>query len=215
MPRAALDAQIGNRKLWVAASTHDGEEEVLVLTHARIREQHPDALLIIVPRHPERGAAVSALAQGAPRRSLDEPIGDAPIYVADTMGEMGLFYSVAPAAFIAGSLKPHLKGHNPIEPVKLGAPVIAGPFVESFEDIYDALSDAGAAVRAGEPEDISEAVIALWADPALRKQRTEAAKAVLARGGAALNATIAHLCALLPPAPIDPPGEPKTADASA
>lgn len=198
--RAALAAEIGARKLWVAASTHAGEEEMLLATHARLRAENPDALLIIVPRHAERGGEVAALAQNAPRRSLKQPIGDAPVYVADTMGEMGLFYSLAPAAFIAGSLKPELKGHNPIEPVKLGAPVIAGPYVESFEDVYEALNDADAAARAGEPDAIAAAIAALWSNSALRQRRADDARAVLARGDQALSETIAHLAALLPAA---------------
>lgn len=211
--RSLLTAHLRERKLWLAASTHEGEEEILLSAHAELRQHYPDALLIIAPRHPDRGAAIAALAQNAPRRSLEQTFDDAPVYVADTLGELGLFYSVAHAAFIAGSLKPQLKGHNPIEPVKLDTPVIAGPYVESFQDVYDALTNAQAISRAGDVENIVAAVLELWADPFLRKARAIAANAVIAQGDEALGATIAKLFALLPAS--NEAGETKTANASA
>ncbi len=213
----ALEAEIRDRDVWLAASTHEGEEEILLAAHEILRAKRPDALLIIVPRHPERGPAVSSLAKNAARRALQQSIGQAPVYIADTLGELGLFYTNAKAAFVAGSLLPALKGHNPIEPVKLGAPVIAGPFVESFADAYDALYVADAALRAKDPAEIAAAVETLWSDADLRLSKTKKAKAVFAAGDEALTKTIDRLVALLPSASAAErtASETKAADASA
>lgn len=209
--RASLEAEIGARPRWLAASTHEGEDEIVLAAHAKLRETYPDALLIIAPRHPARGEAIAALAGGAPLRSKREAIGAAPVYVADTLGELGAFYMLAPAAFVAGSLLPHLKGHNPIEAAKLGANIVVGPYVESFEDIYDALFAAHGAERAATPDAIARAIAALWSSADLRRASAQAASAIVESGGAALDATVAQLCALLPATAPDL----KAADASA
>lgn len=198
--RAALAAAIGTRPVWLAASTHAGEDEIVLAAHALLRETRPDALLVIAPRHPERGQAVAALADGAPRRSLGEEIGDKPVYVADTMGELALFYAAAPVALVAGSLLPHLKGHNPVEPAKLGCAVLTGPHVESFAEPFALLRDAGAALEVKDAADIARAVDGLWRDGERRAAMTHAATAALATGGAALEATVAALIGLLPEA---------------
>jgi len=194
--QAGLAAEIGGRPMWLAASTHRGEDAIVLAAHDTLRAAQPDALLVIAPRHPERGAEVAALAHGAPRRARGEAIGDAPVYVADTLGELGLFYALAPAALVAGSLLPHLKGHNPIEPAKLGAAIVSGPHVESFDDIFAALFEAGGAVCAERAEDIAAAVQMLWRDGAARTRQAEAARTVVARGGEAFAATVAKLLSL-------------------
>jgi 3-deoxy-D-manno-octulosonic-acid transferase len=200
--RAAFAEEIGARKVWLAASTHAGEDEILLAAHALLRANFPDALLIIAPRHPERGAAVAALGGHAPRRALGQPIGAASVYVADTMGELGMFYALAPVSFIAGSLLPKLKGHNPVEPAKLDAAIVTGPYVESFQDLFDALLVANAAMRADDAEAIAGSVSALWRDENLRARGVTAARAVVDQGAAALEDTVARLSALLPaPAP--------------
>lgn len=196
--RAALAAEIGARPVWLAASTHAGEEEIALDAHDRLRAQTPDALLILVPRHPERGDAVAKLAGNAPRRSKGEPIADAPVYVADTLGELGAFYDLAPVALVAGSLLPHLKGHNPVEPAKAGSAMITGPHVESFQDLFDELFTAGGAVTVNSAEELAQAVARLWRDEAARARQVEAARAVMARGADAAEQTIAALQALLP-----------------
>jgi 3-deoxy-D-manno-octulosonic-acid transferase len=211
LARAALSAQIGARPVWLAASTHAGEEEILFRAQERLRESHPDALLVIVPRHPARGEEVATLANGAPRRSLNQPVGAASVYIADTLGELGLFYAAIPVAFVAGSLRDHLKGHNPIEPAKLGSAIITGPHVESFEDIFEALFAADAAIRVTTIEDIVPAVTGLWSDTVRRTRMRAAAREIVAQGAGALDATVDQLCALLPaPAAAD-----ASADASA
>jgi 3-deoxy-D-manno-octulosonic-acid transferase len=196
--RDTLAQEIGARPLWVAASTHQGEDEIALAAHAKLLANTPDALLIIVPRHPERGAAIAALANDAPRRSRFEPIGAAAVYVADTLGELGVFYDLAPVALVAGSLLPHLKGHNPIEPAKLDAAIITGPYVESFRDLFEALSAAQGVITAYDADSLAIAIAALWRDDAARARQIEAARAVMAQGVEALETTVTQLRALLP-----------------
>jgi 3-deoxy-D-manno-octulosonic-acid transferase len=195
--RAGLAAEIGARPLWLAASTHAGEDEIALAAHDILRADARDALLILVPRHPERGEAIAALA-GAPRRSLGAAIGAAPVYVADTLGELGMFYDLAPVALVAGSLLPQLKGHNPIEPAQLGAAIVTGPYVESFQDLFEALFAAGGAVKVGGAQELAQTVARLWRDETAREQQLAAALSVAARGADAFDATLAQLAALLP-----------------
>ncbi|MEJ0060651.1 MAG: 3-deoxy-D-manno-octulosonic acid transferase [Terricaulis sp.] len=201
--RAAFAAEIGARKVWLAASTHAGEDDILLAAHALLRAQFSDALLIIAPRHPERGAAIAALAGNAPRRAQNQPIGAASVYIADTMGELGMFYALAPVAFIAGSLLPHLKGHNPAEPAKLNAAIITGPHVESFQDLFSALIAANGATQADNAEAIAQTVSALWRDETLRARSIAAARTVVNQGAAALDDTVTRLSALLPAPAIE------------
>ena len=198
--RAALIAEIGARPIWFAASTHDGEDEIILGAHERLRADFPDALLLLAPRHPERGAAIASLAGASPRRSQGAALDGASIYIADTMGEMGLFYDLAPVALVAGSLRAHLKGHNPVEPAKLGAAIITGPHVESFQDLFTALSQAGGALIAADAIEIANAVALLWRDEAARLCQLAAARSIVAHGAPALGETIAQIAALLPAA---------------
>ncbi len=196
--RETLMREIGARPVWLAASTHEGEDEIALAAHERLRAEVADALLILVPRHPERGEAVSSRAGNAPLRSLREAVGAAPVYVADTLGELGLFYDAAPVALVAGSLLPHLKGHNPIEPAKLGATIVTGPHVESFQDLFDALFATGGALKVESAEELATAVLRLWRDDAARAKQVEAARTVTAQGAEAFAETIRQLQVLLP-----------------
>lgn len=196
---AHLRAAIGQRPVWLAASTHEGEEELLIAAHAEIVAERADALLIIAPRHPERGDKVAALVAGdAPQRAKKAPIGAAPIYIADTLGELGLFYAACPVSLIGGSLLTQLKGHNPIEPAKLQSVILTGPYVESFADAFDALQAAGGARTVTTPSEIAAAVSHLWRDADARTRLTEAASRVANESNEALERTIAHLGALAP-----------------
>ena len=200
MARAWLTKEIGDRPVWLAASTHEGEEEAVLEAHAQVRRALPDALLLLAPRHPERGAAVAALAGGAPRRSLNQPIGDAAVYVADTMGEMGTLYAAAPVALVAGSLRPELKGHNPMEPAKIGAAILTGPHVESFDEAYEALFRAGGARVVDGAARIAAAVVELWQDEEACQRLVTAAGEVAGEAGPALAATLDALQSLKPEA---------------
>src|SRR5256885_8831738 len=151
-----LMAVTRGRPVIVAASTHPGEEEVLIETHKTLAGFFPGLLTVIVPRHPDRGAAVAGLVVASglrvhlrSREELQTATSD--IYVADTMGELGLFYRFAPIVFMGGSLVPH-GGQNPIEAVKLGASIVHGPHVFNFTDVYEALDGAGGARQADGPE---------------------------------------------------------------
>ncbi|MBS0386000.1 MAG: 3-deoxy-D-manno-octulosonic acid transferase [Proteobacteria bacterium] len=195
---AALAQEIGARPVWLAASTHAGEDEVVLAAHRMLREQFRYALLIIAPRHPERGPSVSALAGNAPRRGAGRPIGDAPVYVADTLGELGVLYSAAPIALVAGSLLPALKGHNPIEPAKIGSAILTGPYVESFQDVFDALIAARGAQRVADASTLAKAVASLWRDAAAREAQVNAARVFADQGADALEATLTRLADMIP-----------------
>ncbi len=200
---AALNAArtaCGARPVWLAASTHPGEDEIVLDAHTRLRVRHPHALLIIAPRHPDRGGAIAALAGNAPRRSTGAPIGDGPVYIADTIGEMALFYALAPVALVAGSLLPTLRGHNPVEPAQLDCAILTGPHVDSFDDIFADLVADGGATQVCDAAAIAAAVELLWTDPARRTHAVRVAAAILARGGDALEKTVTALEALLPQA---------------
>lgn len=194
--RDALAKEIGSRPLWLAASTHPGEDEIVLAAHATLRASFPDALLIIAPRHPERGANIAALAN-APRRSRFEPIGKAAVYVADTLGELGVFYDLAPTALVAGSLLSDLKGHNPIEPAKLDCAILSGPHVESFQDLFDTLTQAKAATITTTADDIAAQVANFWRNDGARIAQIQAARAIVDQGASAMETTVAQLAALL------------------
>jgi 3-deoxy-D-manno-octulosonic-acid transferase len=194
----ALAAQIGDRACWLAASTHAGEDEIVLDAHALVRAEFPDAVLIIAPRHPERGDDIAKLCGAAPRRSLGQSIGAATVYVADTLGELGTLYDLAPVALVAGSLLPQLKGHNPIEPAKLGAAIITGPYVESFQDVFDALFSGGGAIMARDAPSLAAAVVELWRNEPARQRQMEAARAIASQGSDAFANTVDQLAAMAP-----------------
>ncbi|MBI1252400.1 MAG: 3-deoxy-D-manno-octulosonic acid transferase [Alphaproteobacteria bacterium] len=193
----ALTRMLRGRPAWLAASTHPGEDEIALAAHAQMRARMPDALLMLAPRHPERGEAVANLAGGAPRRSLGDPIGDAAVYVVDTMGELSAFYGQCRVALVCGSLLPHLTGHNPVEPALAGCAIVSGPHVASFSDLFDALHEAGGAWTVSMANDISGAVQTLLSDETQRQRLTQAAARVSRQGGPALETTVAALIARL------------------
>ena len=198
--RAALANEIGARPVWLAASTHQGEDEIALAAHDLLRRDFADALLIIAPRHPERGGDVARLAGNVPQRSLGVGPGAAPVYVADTLGELGTLYDLAPVSLVAGSLLLALKGHNPIEPAKLGSAIITGPHVESFQDLFAEMFAAGGALRVEDAESLAAAVAQLWRDEAARVKQLEAARAVTAQGADAFERTLDAVIALVPSA---------------
>ncbi|MEZ5958197.1 MAG: 3-deoxy-D-manno-octulosonic acid transferase [Hyphomonadaceae bacterium] len=209
--RAALVAEIGERPVWLAASTHEGEDVIALEAHDILRASHPDALLIIAPRHPERGENVSHLAGGAPMRSRGGSPTNAPVYVADTMGELGTLYDLAPVSLIAGSLLPHLKGHNPIEPAKLGSAILTGPYVESFQDLFATMTAAGAALTVTDAASIAARVAELWRNESQRAKQLADARTVTTEGADAFERTIDAVMALAPSTPTPQ----STANASA
>src|ERR1700760_1636732 len=162
------------RPIVLAASTHPGEEEIVIETHRTLAGFFPGLLTVIVPRHPDRGNAITRTIAAAGLkyglRSREElPTGAPDIYVADTMGELGLFYRLSGIVFMGGSLVEH-GGQNPIEGGKLAAPTVHGPHVFNFADVYDALDGAGGARVAHDVEALTRQLGQLLADPAVRER---------------------------------------------
>ncbi len=132
---------MGERPVWIAASTHDGEEELVLQAHRQLLAKHPNLLLILVPRHPQRFPAVRSLIEKSEFEYVARTSGDAckastSVYFGDTMGEVTLFYAASDIAFVAGSLTP-IGGHNMLEPAALGVPVLTGPYVFNAQEIAD------------------------------------------------------------------------------
>lgn len=191
---ADFRAALVGRPVWVAASTHDGEEAIVAEVHRRLSDHFPNLLTIIVPRHPERGDAVrtdlAAKGFAAAQRSRGESVGEKiGIYVADTLGEMGLFYRLAPIAFLGGSLVPH-GGQNPIEPIRLGCAVLHGPHVHNFSDIFAAIDEAVPASAIPNANGLFDALSACLNDPAAARHHAVVAADALKPFSGALDATL-------------------------
>lgn len=184
-----LAGLVAGRPVWVAASTHPGEEEAVAAAHQVLAPRLPGLLTIVAPRHPQRGPEVADMADAAGlavsvRSEGGLPERDVAFYVADTVGELGLFYRLTQLVFMGGSLVPH-GGQNPIEPVKLGAAILHGSHVHNFTEIFDALDEAGGAFMVEESDLLAPVLGDLLADPSLtREMARAAADAVTVRGGA-------------------------------
>lgn len=210
--REALEKIIGSRPVWVAASTHPGEEEQVAEAHAGLLKQHPNLLLILIPRHPTRGPELKAtLAKdlSVALRSVGEPITpQTQLYIADTIGELGIFYRLSRIVFMGGSLVPH-GGQNPLEPARLECALVTGPHTHNFPDIYDALHLAGAVVRVGTPESLKLQVQGWLEDAARLEAASASAKAFMERSGAIVEH---YLTALAPYLPKDLPAKGQSAE---
>lgn len=202
--REALLAAIGPREVLVAASTHPGEEEQIFVAVAEIRNTHPDLLTIIVPRHPSRGETIAADAAAGGLLLRRRARGQLPdeaslVYLADTLGELGLFYSVATLAFIGGTLAP-IGGHNPIEAARLGAPILHGPATDKNREIFSAFDGAGAAVEVADASALAREASRLLADRPARDDLSARAHGIVASAEGALSQTLAAIDAILEPA---------------
>jgi 3-deoxy-D-manno-octulosonic-acid transferase len=192
MQRATTDRQV-----LVAASTHPGEEDAVIEAHRRARKTRPRLLTIIAPRHPERGPDVLARAVAAGSRGMLRSRGVMPdvrtdVYVADTIGELGLFYRVAHVVFMGGSIVEH-GGQNPIEAAKLGKPILHGPNVWNFADIYAALDASRGAEEVENIGHLAMRIGDLMKDQAGRKASGDAAMRTVERLSGALERTYAEL----------------------
>jgi len=187
---AALRAEIGARPVLLAAQTHPGEDETLLPAHDQLRQRYPDLLTILVPRHPERGPDIVMLCgtRTAARRGAGERITpETQVYIADTLGELGLFYRLAPFCFLGGTLVP-LGGHNPLEPAALSCAVLAGPHTASAVKAYDAILAAQGFGRVFNSADIAREAARLIADP----DGARAAGAAAVQGAARLAGAVAR-----------------------
>ncbi len=193
--RTQWDAR--QRPLWIAASTHAGEDEIVLAAHRQLLAQHPQALLVLVPRHPERFAAVAELCRkegfASVRRSQGEAVGAGiEVLVGDTMGELLFLYALADVAFVGGSLVPN-GGHNLLEPAALGKPVLSGPHLFNFLEIAAQLRDAGALREVASAAELASAVDALWNDPTHAERMRTAGLMVLRNNQGALQRLLAGL----------------------
>jgi 3-deoxy-D-manno-octulosonic-acid transferase len=176
-----LKGLLGERPVWIAASTHPGEEDRIVAVHRMVLKTHPNVLTIVAPRHPERGPALSSAIGSRRRGAGDDPPAEGGIWIADTMGELGLLYRLAPIAFVGRSLIPPGGGQNPLEPARLGCAVAVGPFTTNFDDHVALLRAAdGLAIVADEGE-LAHFVCAMIDNPERRASIAEHAAASILR----------------------------------
>jgi len=158
----------GDRAVWIAASTHDVEEQQVLSAHQLLLEKYPDLLLVLVPRHPERFAAVGEMIDKAQLKKVartEDSVCDSStkVFLGDTMGEVPLFYAASDVAFVGGSLVP-IGGHNMLEPAALGLPVISGPHVYNAQEIADMFTEVGACSIVTDATELAGAVDELLAD---------------------------------------------------
>jgi len=189
---------LGGRPTLVAGSTRDGEEEVLLRAAAAIRQRVPELALVLVPRHPERNAAVAAACAAAGAscvlRSSDQPLGAAEVLIVDRLGELMDLYAAADVAFVGGSLAP-FGGHNLLEPAALGVPVLAGPHQDNAPDVAERLVAAGGLRLVADDAALAEAAVALFSDPGARATMGGRARGAVHANRGALE----HCLALIEP----------------
>lgn len=189
------------RPVWIAASTHDGEDSQVLAAHRVVQAEYPEALLVLVPRHPERFEQVADEVVSAgfslARRSRGEHAQAADVYLGDTMGELLLLYGAADLAFVAGSLIER-GGHNPLEPAAWALPVITGPQVFNFEVIYDALQAGNGLFRVVDSASLARAVLSLLGDEQLCEQTGRNALAIVAANRGVLENVLTGLVTRLP-----------------
>lgn len=195
-----LRAQTGARPRWLAASTHPGEEETVLAAAKLMRADFPDLLTVLAPRHPARGGEVAALCRSrglSPAlRSEDAPLApDTDVYIADTLGELGLFYRLSDVSFVGGSLVDK-GGHNPLEPARLDTAILHGPHVFNFVETYAEMRKTGGAALVRNEREIASAVRRLFADMKTRRAMTVAARKAAEDGAERI---LGDVCAALEP----------------
>jgi 3-deoxy-D-manno-octulosonic-acid transferase len=191
---ASLKGMTAGRPVLLAASTHAGEEAVVAEAHGMLAKHFPSLLTIIVPRHRERGAQIAATVKAAGLRPAMRsrrmgPDSACDIYVADTVGELGLFYRLTPIVFMGKSLVPH-GGQNPIEAAKLGAAILHGPHVHNFASVYEALDEAGGARQISDSRTLALAFAQMIADPKTLREMVRAASSAVERLTGAVDRTM-------------------------
>lgn len=184
---------LADRPVWLAASTHPGEEPLILAAHRVLARAHPKLLTIIAPRHPERGPAI----YGAGLRSRGDPPREAGVWVADTLGELGLWYRLAPIAFVGRSLVPPGGGQNPLEPARLCCAVAVGPHTANFADHVAMLRDAGGLAVIHDAAELADWANALLRDPLRRQAVGQMARAAVERHSDLPRRTAETLLALL------------------
>lgn len=200
---AALRAeQFAQRLVWVAGSTHEGEEDQVLAAHRLVTQQRPDALLILVPRHPNRFDAVRSWLKTQQvtfvSRSRGEQVTSATsVLLADTLGELMMFYAAADIAFVGGSLIATIGGHNLLEPAVLERPVLVGPHNFNAPDIAQLMFESGAARQVNSPEQLAQAILELASNPELRARMGRQGSEMVAANRGALERVVAFVEARL------------------
>lgn len=189
----------GSRPVWIAASTHDREEQQVLAAHRQLLEKFPDLLLVLVPRHPERFPAVGEMIDKEKLEKVLRTEGRAcdaatTVFLGDTMGEVPLFYAASDVAFVGGSLVP-VGGHNMLEPAALGLPVISGPHVYNAQEIADMFIELGACHVVRDASELADAVEQLLSNPDDASEHGSRGRDIVERNRGALN----HLLDLLEP----------------
>ncbi|MCF8466771.1 MAG: 3-deoxy-D-manno-octulosonic acid transferase [Sneathiella sp.] len=197
----AMLARLKDRPLWLAASTHKGEEGYILAAHERLRADIPDILTVIVPRHPERGGEVAELAAAeniktARRSAAEEITEETGIYVADTIGELGLFYRLAGIVYIGGSLIPN-GGQNPLEAARLNCAVLYGPHMDNFADVMEEFQRLDAAREVHDAAELAEEVAGYLRCPATRDDMAARAAEVVKTGKLTLEKNLERIEDLL------------------
>lgn len=192
---------LGERAVWIAASTHEGEEEQVLDAHAELVRTHPDLLLILVPRHPQRFATVRELLRRRDITCVERTSGEkcppeASVYFGDTMGEVPLFYAASDIAFVGGSLAP-IGGHNLLEPAALGVPVVTGPHVFNAQEIADWFMREDACIMVHDSAELVAAVSRLLDDPEAAREIGENGRRILEKNRGALSRLIAVIDPLM------------------
>ncbi len=190
-------ARLRGRPVWLGASTHPGEEELILQVHQELASDFPDLLTMIVPRHPERGNGLTGQIKEAgfkvgQRSKAELPDETTDIYLGDSLGELGLFYRLAPIVLIGGSLVPK-GGQNPLEAARLDCALIVGPYTQNFEEMTRHLIDQGAAVRVGGNDGVSAALRCLFNDEQASAQMIAAARQVARAEQDVLDRILAEL----------------------
>jgi 3-deoxy-D-manno-octulosonic-acid transferase len=193
------------RPVWIAGSTHEGEDEMVLDVFRKLREDYSDLVLVLVPRHPERFAVVTRLArktgfQVVCRSESRRNIENADIYIGDTMGDLTLLYAASDIALVGGSMIPH-GGHNVLEPCALGVPVIYGPHMFNFRGISRLTLEKGAGVQVENEQELLGTVKSFLSDPNLRFITGEAGRALIKENKGALHKTLSLFSDYLGPAP--------------
>ena len=184
----SLQEALAGRPCWLAASTHPGEEEIIARVHAKLAQSYPDLLTIIAPRHPNRGGDIAQHLRAAGHSVTQRAAGESPtkttgIYIADTIGELGLWYRLCEIVLMGGSLVPK-GGQNALEPARLGCAIICGAHMSNFHRIADSMTNAQALRRAADEPALAASVAELLDNAAIRKAlATAAAKFATAEAG--------------------------------
>ncbi|GJE39524.1 3-deoxy-D-manno-octulosonic acid transferase [Methylobacterium persicinum] len=192
-----LRPMMAGRPVWLAASTHPGEEAAVARAHAELKGRFPNLLTILAPRHPRRGGEAAAIGTEAGLRTARRSAGGRPhpsvdLYVADTIGELGLFYRLCPLVFLGGSLAPR-GGQNPIEAVRLDAAVLHGPHTDNFAEVYSALDRSSGAALVADGAELTDLVGRLLGDGTRLAEMAEAGQAALRPFEGAVGRTLAVL----------------------